>query len=162
MSIDNLHQLLGMTNTEQDLISAIAEHGGNVADLSAKNIRELGTDFVNLGDRGLSLAFQARARYEDSRGSPRGEGPYVLVAIFYYPNGGTDLEAYTGPAPFASDGVFNRDDALRVYGKPDRTEEDDDEIDWDQWKKDERQLRASYRADLRIDTVSVSVPMGQR
>jgi hypothetical protein len=162
MNIEDFHQLLGMTNANHELISAIGEHGGNVADLSPKNIRELGTDYVNLSEKGLSLAFQSRTRFEGSRGTPRGEGPYVLSGMFYYPHGGTDLGTYTGPAPFASEGIRNRDDALRVYGDPSRTEEDDDEIEWDQWGKDGRQLRASYREDLQIDTVSISVPMVKR
>ena len=159
MRIEGLHELLGLTSMDQTLISAIAEHGGNVSDLSAKNIRELGTDHVNLSEKGLSLAFQSRARFEDSRGQPLGEGPYVLAAMFYYPNGGTDLSAYAGPAPFVSEPVRNREEALRLYGEPSRTESDDDEIDWDQWGRAGRQLRASYREDLTIDTVSVSVPM---
>ncbi|ANH67316.1 hypothetical protein [Mitsuaria sp. 7] len=162
MNIEDFHQLLGLSNTDQELVAAIAEHGGNVADLSAKNIRELGTDYVNLSEKGLSLAFQSRARFEDSRGTPRGEGPYVLSGMFYYPHGGTDLSTYAGPAPFASDSVRNREDALRAYGEPSRTEEDDDEIEWDQWSKDGRQLRTSYSEDLQIDTVSVSVPMVKR
>jgi hypothetical protein len=162
MNIEDFHQLLGLSNTDQELVAAIAEHGGNVADLSAKNIRELGTDYVNLSEKGVSLAFQSRARFEDSRGAPRGEGPYVLSGMFYYPHGGTDLSTYEGPAPFASEGVRNREDALRAYGAPSRTEEDDDEIEWDQWGKDGRQLRTSYSEDLQIDTVSVSVPMVKR
>lgn len=162
MNAEDLHLVLGMTNTDQPLISAIAEHGGNVADLSAKNIRELGTDYVNLGEKGLSLAFQSRARFEDSRGQPRGEGPYVLAAIFYYPNGGTDLSPYSGPAPFVSEPLRNREEALSAYGEPTRTEADDDEIDWDQWGREGRQLRANYREDLTIDTVSVSAPMAKK
>ncbi len=57
---------------------------------------------------------------------------------------------------------MNRDDALTAYGKPDLTEEDDDEIDWDQWIKETRQVRTSYRSDLTISTILVSVPMVKR
>jgi hypothetical protein len=162
MNLEDFHQLLGLSNTDRELIDAIAEHGGNVADLSPEDIRELGTDHLNLSQKGLSLAFQSRVRFEMSRGTPRGEGPFVFGGMFYYPDGGTDLSPYEGPAPFASEGVRNRADALRVYGEPSRTEEDDGEIDWDQWSRDGRQVRASYREDLVIDTVSVSVPMMKR
>ena len=34
-------------------------------------------------------------------------------------------------------------EALRLYGEPSRTEADDDEIDWDQWGREGRQLRAN-------------------
>lgn len=50
----------------------------------------------------------------------------------------------------------------RANNCPSRTEEDDGEIDWDQWSKDGRQVCASYREDLLIDTVSVSVPMRRK
>ncbi|ALV07676.1 hypothetical protein DES44_1244 [Roseateles depolymerans] len=159
MRTEMLYQILGLTNTDESLISAIAEIGGKVETLSPKNIRELGTDYVNITNRGISLAFQARARFEMSRGTPRGAGPYVLSGIFYYPHGGEDLDPYVGCAPFSASPVSTRDEALLHYGTPDRTEEDEEEIDWDQWSKEARQLRTSYRSDLTISTISVSIPL---
>ncbi len=53
MRIEELHELLGMTNTDQTLIAAIAEHGGNVAGLSAQRpttTRSIGINGVGKGD----------------------------------------------------------------------------------------------------------------
>ncbi len=77
MKIENLYELLGLTNTDEALVSAIAAHGGNVADLSPKNIRDLGTDYVEISDKGVSLAFQP-TRDESRRriDGLRETGPY--------------------------------------------------------------------------------------
>ena len=162
MEAENLYLLLGLTNTDETLVAAIASQGGSVENLSPRNIRDLGTDYVNVQNKGISLAFQSRARFEETRGSPRGDGAYVLTTIFYYPNGGEDLEPYMGQAPFASHSVSSRAEALLNYVRPDRTEEDDDEIDWDEWRKDGHQVRVSYFSDLTVSTILVSIPMMKR
>ena len=162
MKIQDLNQLLGLTNTDQALIDAISQLGGDVAKLSAKKMREEGSDFVNLVDAGVSLAFLTRAGYESDHATPRGAGPFVFGAAFYYPFGGSEVEAFAGPSPFADSTLQTREDALRAYGTPDITEEDDDEIDWDEWEKDGLQVRVSYKSDLRISDISVAVPMVDR
>ncbi|WP_416762582.1 hypothetical protein ACNI65_09400 [Roseateles sp. So40a] len=158
MRIEELHNVLGLTNVDALLQQAIEAAGGSVQVLSPKKIRELGSDFVNINDKGVSLSFLSRGDYEDEHGVPRGAGPYVLACIFYFPFGEGDAQAYEGVAPFADASLKSRDDALRAYGAPHKTEEDEGEIEWDEWIKGGRQLRVSYTSELAIQDISVAVP----
>ena len=48
MNIENIHQLLGLSNTDAQLADAIQAHGGSVAALSPKTLSAEGSDFVHL------------------------------------------------------------------------------------------------------------------
>lgn len=158
MRIEELHNVLGLTNVDAPLQQAIEAEGGSVQVLSPKKFRDLGSDFVNLNDKGVSLSFLTRSDFEDEHGVPGGAGPYVLSCIFYFPFGEGDAQPYEGVAPFSGAALKSRDDALQAYGAPHKTEDDDGEIEWDEWIKDGRQLRVSYTSELAIQDISVSVP----
>lgn len=130
--------------------------------LSEKKLSSEGSDFVHLKAKGVSLTFVPRAAFQLKRGEPRGDGPYIFAGAFFYPAGAADVDAYVGIAPFGQSAVATREDALRVYGKPQRSMEDDDVFEWDQWTFVGRQVRTYYSDGAQIDNISVSVPMAQR
>ena len=158
MKLEKFSELLGWTTTDADLVSAVKSYGVSVEDLSKSELSETGQDFLFLKAEGLELSFSPRARFTVTRGEPKGSGPVVLTGMFYRPTGSDDVDPYQGPAPFAKESIQSREDALRLYGKPEKTEEDDGEIDWDQWKFEGFQVRVYYRGP-EIHSISVSVPM---
>lgn len=162
MSIENIHQLLGLSNTDAQIVEAIEAHEGSISSLSAKKLSSEGSDFVHLKSKGVSLTFVPRAAFQLKRGEPRGDGPYIFAGAFFYPAGAADVDAYMDIAPFGQAAVATREDALRVYGEPERSMEDDDVFEWDQWTFDGRQVRTYYSDGAQIDNISVSVPMMQR
>lgn len=162
MNIENIHQLLGLSNTDAQIIEAIEANGGSVSTLSPKKLSSEGSDFVHLKAKGVSLTFVPRAAFQMRRGEPRGDGPYIFAGAFFYPAGAEDVDAYSGIAPFGQAQVATREDALRVYGEPQRSMEDDDVFEWDQWMFDGRQVRTNYSDGVQIDNISVSVPMVQK
>ncbi|WP_114836168.1 hypothetical protein U0027_25265 (plasmid) [Agrobacterium tumefaciens] len=57
MNADRLFTLVGMTNTDHDVIDAIKANGGSIDALSPKKLKDLTIDFVGLNDLGVVLAF---------------------------------------------------------------------------------------------------------
>lgn len=162
MNIENIHQLLGLSNTDAQLADAIQAHGGSVAALSPKTLSAEGSDFVHLKAKGVSLTFVPRAAFELKRGEPRGRGPYIFAGAFFYPAGDDHVDGYAGIAPFGQSAVTTRESALCVYGEPQRSMEDEAVFEWDQWTFDGRQVRTYYRDGALVDHISVSVPMMKR
>lgn len=162
MNIENIHQLLGLSNTDAQLTAAIEAHGGTVSELSPKTLSSEGSDFVHLKAKGVSLTFVPRAAFQLKRGEPRGGGPYIFAGAFFYPAGDDHVDGYAGIAPFGQSAVTTRESALRVYGAPQRSMEDEAVFEWDQWTFDGRQVRTYYRDGALVDNISVSVPMLKR
>ena len=159
MKLENMHELLGLTDQDQALLAAVKEHGGTVDKLSKSKLSELGSDFVYFSQQGVDLAFNSPESFQnDYQKQPRGPGPFVLACIFYYATKSSKHEAYTGPAPFFGKSFRNREEALAVCGKPDHTELDDGEIWWDDWNKDGVSFRATYRDGAELKDMSVSFP----
>jgi hypothetical protein len=157
MNQENLHQLIGLTNVDTQLIQTLGEFGADVKTLSLKRLKELDVDHIHLPKNGISLGFEPRAAFESDHGvAPRGEGPYVLSTVFYFPEGSGDTEAYKGVAPFASAAVTTREQALAAYGEPTETEEEDGEIDWDFFNVHDHLVKVSYD-DRTVSTISVSM-----
>lgn len=155
---ENLAQFIGLTNVDAPLLNAIESLGGCVDGLSAKQFRDYGNAYVRFRELGVDLVFVPRSAYESVRGPCRGEGPYVLEAVFYYPNG-EDSEPYGGIAPFATHSVVDRASALSAYGDPSDTDETDGVVDSDDWVKgDGLQLSCSYREDQSISDICVALP----
>lgn len=160
MTPDRLFTLVGMTNTDSAVIDAIQAHGGSIDALSPTKLKEQTTDFVQLTDLGIALAFTPREFFSRNYRDPIGAGPYAMSGVFYYPNGAAKVSAYRGPLPFSSGPVSNRDEALAAFGAPLETEEEDGDVYWDLWiKGDGRQLKVDYNDELKVKTVLVSFPM---
>jgi len=160
MNPEQFFTLVGLTNTDAVLVDAIQANGASIEDLSPKKLKELTTDFVQFKQLGVVLAFTPKGFFESHHGmDPRGNGPYALDGVIYYPNGSASLSAYLSTLPFASGPVNTRDQALAAFGEPQETEEDDGDIDWDIWKRDDLQVHVDYKSDLSVKTVTYSFPM---
>lgn len=148
--------LIGFTNTDPVLLDALHANGGDTASLTPRRFREYGAAAVSLPHLGVELSFSPRATYASERGQPRGNGPYVLDGIFYMLGDGEST--YAGLPPFASVPIRVRDDALQVYGRPVATDEDGDRIDGDDWRIQGFHLSLTYRHDLSLRQIAVSLP----
>lgn len=160
MTKSNFPQLLGLTTTDAALIEAVKANGGDVSTLSAKKVKELGSDFISMSSAGIVLSLVSRSMFElDHEREPGGDGPYVVTTAFHYVQGSDDVEPYVGEAPFANVAIKTREEALATYGDPARTKGDEGEVVWDQWLINELQLRVTYDDDQAITIISVSIPM---
>jgi len=159
MNADRLFTLVGMTNTDDDVINAIKVNGGSIDSLSPKKLKELTTDFVQLNELGIALAFTPKDFFSRNYREPTGSGPYAMSGVFYYPNGSAKVSAYLGLIPFSNGPVGNREEALAAFGEPQETEEEDGDVYWDVWMKDGRQVKVDYNDELAVKTVLVSFPM---
>lgn len=162
MQLEQFPMLLGLSNTDDAVIRAIAAHDASVTELSAKKLSAEGSDFVELKAKGLSLAFVPRSAFEQRRGTPCGAGPYILAGLLYHPAGANGMDAYTGSAPLAQGTVHSRDQAQQAYGPPERSMDDDGVPEWDQWTIEGRQLRINYRDGNAVESISISVPLLKR
>ncbi|MDA5241273.1 hypothetical protein EXN32_20890 [Agrobacterium tumefaciens] len=159
MNAERLFTLVGMTNTDHDVIDAIKANGGSIDALSPKKLKDLTIDFVRLNNLGVALAFTPKELFSRNYRDPIGSGPMAMSGVFYYPNGAAMVSPYLGSIPFSSRPVGNRDEALAAFGKPQETEEEDGDVYWDIWMKDGRQVKADYNDELAVKTVLVSFPM---
>ena len=159
MNADRLFTLVVMTNTDDDVINAIKVNGGSIDSLSPKKLKELTTDFVQLNELGIALAFTPKDFFSRNYREPTGSGPYAMSGVFYYPNGSAKVSAYLGLIPFSNGPVGNREEALAAFGEPQETEEEDGDVYWDVWMKDGRQVKVDYNDELAVKTVLVSFPM---
>jgi hypothetical protein len=158
MLADQLIDLLGFTNTDSPLIEAVKAHGGSIESISPKKMREIISDFIPFADKGVELAFRPREFYEGDYGSPKGEGPYVMVAVFYFPNGSSKYSAYQGKVPLATGPVTNRDQAFAAFGKPEETDEEDGQIYSDLWTVEGKLVHVDYHDDLSVALITVGFP----
>ena len=159
MNAERLFALVGMTNTDNDVIDAVRAHGGSIGALSEKKLAELTIDFIQLNTLGVALAFTSKEFFSRNYRDPIGTGPYAMSGVFYYPNGTAKVSAYLGSVPFSSGPVGNRSEALAAFGEPQETEEEDGDVYWDIWMKDGRQVKVDYNDELAVKTVLVSFPM---
>lgn len=159
MNADQLFVLVGMTNTDPEVMNAIKACGGSVEALSPKKLKDLTIDFVQLNELGVALAFTPREFYARNYRDPIGAGPYAMSGVFYYPNGTAKVSAYRGAIPFAEGPVRTREEALTAFGGPRETEEEDGDIYWDIWMRDGHQIKVDYNDALAVKTVLVSFPM---
>jgi hypothetical protein len=158
MTLNDLLPFFGHSELNTNLDQLLKSAGASVQSLSAKTLRAEGSDAIELKSLGLELAFWEREGYERKMGAPKDAGKAILAAAFAYGPGGKSFKPYTGPIPFSSGPIVNRQDALNGFGTPDVTEEDDDVVEWDQWTKDGLQVRATYNDDGSLWNLSFSVP----
>lgn len=159
MNADQLFVLVGMTNTEAEVIDAIKAIGGSVDALSPKKLKDLTIDFVQFNGLGVALAFTPKEFYARNYRDPIGAGPYAMSGVFYYPNGTAKVSAYLGGIPFAGGPVRNREEALAAFGDPQETEQEDGDVYWDIRMRDGRQIKVDYNDALAVKTVLISLPM---
>ncbi len=156
---------LGCSEQDADLSSLLATIGYDASKLAGQAQRNSGYAFCELKSEGLDLAFYFSTVYEPRFGAPRDGGKAILCCVSVYPNGRTSekKKPYEEPVPFSGMPVRTRDEALRAFGDPYETQEDDGDIDLDHWSKDGLQIGASYRSDLTIDHIGFSLPsIGRR
>jgi hypothetical protein len=158
MTLNDLLPLLGHSELDANLERLLKSAGASVQSLSAKTLRTEGSDAIELKALGLELAFWEREGYERKVGAPKDAGQAILVAVFAYGRASKSVKPYAGPVPFSSGPIATREDALREFGTPELTEEDDDVVEWDQWTRQGLQLRATYQEDTSLWNLSFSVP----
>ncbi len=142
-------------------MEAVKVHGGSIDSISAKKMREFDSASIALKDKGIELAFRSRESYLKDYGAPKGEGPYVMAAVFYFPTGSSKYSAYQGKIPLTEGPVTDRDQAFAAFGEPSETEEEDGEIYGDLWTIDGRLVGVDYRDDLSVSVISVGFPKKQ-
>lgn len=158
MNTDQLVKLLGMTDADTALSQAVKANGGSVDSLSPKRMREVLTDFINLVDAGVVLAFVPRKVCSEHYGDPLGRGAYALDGVIYYPNGSSSVSSYKDAVPYAAGPVRNRDEALAAFGTPKSTQEIDGTTFWDLWSNDGIVIKVDYKGGSIIKSVLYSLP----
>lgn len=156
-----LHELLpffGASELDAGLAHLLKSAGSDIGSISKKKLRVQGMEGIELHAQGLALTFNEREDYFETYGTPKDAGEAILVAAFAYGAGSKKFRPYTGPIPFSDGPITNRQDALRQFGAPHQTEEEDGVIEWDQWIKDGLQVRTTYRDDGSAKIISFSVP----
>lgn len=156
-----LHELLtflGASELDAGLARLLKSAGSDIGSISRKKLRMQGMEGIELHDKGLALTFNEREDYIETYGMPKDAGEAILVAVFAYGAGSKTFKPYAGPIPFSKGPIANRQDALREFGTPYRTEEEDDVIEWDEWNKDGLQVRTTYRDEGSVKIISFSVP----
>lgn len=159
MKLNDLLPFFGHSELNSDLAQLLKSAGASIQSLSPKTLRTEGSDAIELKSLGLELAFWERGGYERKIAAPpKDAGAAILVAAFAYGAGSKAFKPYTGPIPFSNGPIINRQDALREFGTPHETEEEDNVVEWDQWIKDGLQVRATYHNDSSLWNLSFSVP----
>lgn len=158
MTLDKLLPYLGHSEQNPELAELLASVGFDVALMPGRVRRGAGFGHCELKSWGLELAFDSHTVYEDWCGTPKDAGKAILLAVFAYDKPSKTREAYVGPLPFASGPIHDRHDALREFGPPVRTEEEDGVVEWDQWIKDGLQVRTTYDEDGSLRVFSCSTP----
>jgi hypothetical protein len=158
MTLTELLPFIGCSELNAGLAELMKSAGGSISSLSMKKLRSQGVEGMEFHAQGLSLTFNEREDYIRTYAEPKDAGEAILVAVFAYVAGSKTFTPYTGPIPFSTGPVATREDALREFGTPARTEEEDDVIEWDQWLKDGFQMRARYRDDGAVKIVSITLP----
>ncbi|MFK3781773.1 hypothetical protein [Agrobacterium sp. NPDC089420] len=157
MTLNELLPFLGYSELNSGLAKLLETAGANIRSLSPRTLRAEGSDAIELKTMGLELAFYEREYYENKCATPKDAGEAIFVAAFAY-GGGKAFKRYVGPVPFANAAIGNRQDALREFGAPHRTEEEEGLVEWDQWIKEGIQVRATYHDDGALWNLSFSVP----
>lgn len=158
MTLDELLPFFGASELDAGLARLLKSAGSDIGLISKKKLRVQGMEGIELHDRGLALTFNEREDYIETYGTPKDAGEAILVAAFAYGAGSKTFRSYAGPIPFSKGPIANREDALREFGTPQQTEEEDDIVEWDQWIKDGLQVRTTYRDDGSVKNISFSVP----
>lgn len=156
-----LHDLLpffGASELDAGLARLLESADSGIGSISKKKLRAQGMEGIELRDKGLALTFNEREDYLETYGTPKDAGEAILVAAFAYGAGSKTFRPYAGPIPFSEGPIASRQDALREFGTPHRTEEEDGVIEWDEWIKEGLQVRTTYRDDGSVKIVSFSVP----
>ncbi|MEI5681390.1 MULTISPECIES: hypothetical protein [unclassified Mesorhizobium] len=159
MELSALLPFLGHSEQNTGLSDLLATAGFDVSLMPGRAQRGGGTGHCELNSLGIELAFQFHTDYKHSFGVPKDGGKAILSAIFAYDRPGKKRQAYVGPIPFSSGPIHDRNDALREFGDPFHTEQEDGEIDWDHWMKGDVQVGAFYREDATAKYVSFAVPL---
>lgn len=158
----DLPKLIGLTELDAPLVAAILQYAPGVegaTELSQKRKKEIRAGFVMLKELGVVMSFSPRESHAADYGEPQGAGEFVLGALFYYPEGSEEVDAFEGQLPFAEGEVVNREDALREYGEPADGEEEDDIVEWEQWLVDDFEVTADYDEDGTVLTLTVALPV---
>ncbi|MFM9924884.1 hypothetical protein VLK31_17965 [Variovorax sp. H27-G14] len=158
MTLHDLLPLLGHSELDASLEQLLKSVGASARTLSDKTLRTEGSDAIEFKPLGLELAFWEREGYERKAATPRDAGKAIFVAVFAYGPGNKSFKPYVGPVPFSKGPIATREDALREFGTPMLTEEEDDVVEWDQWLKEGLQVRATYQDDGALWNLSFSVP----
>lgn len=159
MNLFEFLPFLGHSEQNTQLSDLLASVGFDVAKMPSRAQRGHGFGHFELKPLGIELAFNFHTDYKEAYGIPKDGGKAVLSGIFAYDISNKQRSAYVGPVPFAGGPVHNRQDALREFGPPYHTEQDDEEVEWDYWMKDGMQVGAFYRTDATLKYVSFSVPL---
>lgn len=159
MIVSDFLPYLGHSEQNDGLTTLLASLGFDVSKMPAKAQRGYGSASYELNGLGVELTFEFHTNYTQAYGPPKDGGKAILAAIFAYDRPGTKRSAYTGAIPYTGGPIHNRTEALREFGVPFHTEQDDEEIEWDYWMKDGLQVGAFYRPDATITYISFSVPL---
>jgi hypothetical protein len=158
MTLDTILPFLGHSEQDPGLADLLASVGFDVSLMPGRAQRGAGTGHCELNSLGIELAFDFHTGYKTRFGMPKDGGKAILSAIFAYGKPNEMRAAYVGPIPFSRSPIHNRDDALREFGLPLRTEEEDGIVEWDQWVKDGVQVRTEYFDDGSLFICTYSVP----
>lgn len=160
MQVADFLPYLGHSEQHAELSNLLAAIGFDASKIPSRAQRNSGSAFCELKSRGIDLTFYFHTQYKPSFGTPKSDGKAIFCCIFVYPHGrkSESKKPYEGPIPFAGGPVRTREEALRAFGDPSETQEDDGDIDLDHWRKDELQITATYRGDLTIGHIGFSLP----
>jgi hypothetical protein len=158
MTLDKLLPYLGSSEQNRELADLLASVGFDISVMPGRVQRGAGTGHCELNSLGIELAFYFHTDYKSRFGAPKNDGKAILSAIFAHGNANKVRKAYVGPFPFSPGPIHNRHEALRGFGTPLRTEEDDGIVEWDQWMKSGLQVRTEYSEDGSLFVCMYSVP----
>lgn len=158
MTLEDLLPLLGFSERTPDLINMLKPAGFDFGPAFMAKLCEQGMEGFESYATGLAITFNEREGYIEAHAEPRNAGEAILVAVFAYGAGSKTFEPYRGKIPFSNGPVVDRQDAIREFGAPHRSEEEDDVVEWDQWIKEGLQLRTSYRDDGSVTNIMFAVP----
>jgi hypothetical protein len=159
MDANALIAFLGHTNGNSNFKALLGSNGIS-SELAIKKLKSEGMAHIEAKALGLEMVFDEIDGFRRKRREPNedgGEG--VLSGVVFYPNGSKSYSEFVGSTPFGLKDMKTRDEFHRIFGSPLKTEDDDGQLEWEQWLRDGKQIRATYREDGTIKLVSISIPL---
>lgn len=156
ISIQNLISILGYPMMSEKAQSVLKASGFQPA-YTPKKLKEYGSVHLVLEEHGIDLDFCDKKTAKEKYVGIQEDGDAIFIGIFLYPNGASDYKKISFPIGFGADDCLSREDALRTFGTPSQTWEDEGIVEWDRWTIDNFTIAADYSETQKISIWTISL-----